>query len=155
MINHLESLSASIRMKSVWKVFRRMEVRHSKEDIFGDCSFFFFLQRTCALFSQFPISASFFLLSEVSIQNEHIFAKCGCRTVKKWTGAHQCLPLCGQKEHTCEGLWGKVAQRWKTQVEWRNWQDWEEYQAVVLTIVIVEHYNGNYKSETAQEEKRP
>lgn len=56
---------------------------------------------------EFSISASFFLLSEARIENEHIFAKCGCRTVKKWTGAHQCLPLCGQKEHTCEALWGK------------------------------------------------
>lgn len=80
----------------------------------------YFFQTAYALFPQFPISASCFLFSEVSIQNEHIFAKCGCRTVKKRTGAHQCLPLCGQKEHTCEALWGKVAQRWKTQVEWRN-----------------------------------
>lgn len=119
MINNLESLSASLGMKSVL-LFRHIEVRHSKEDIFGHCLLFF--QRTCALFQQFPTSASFFLLSEVSIQNEHIFAKCGCRTVKKWTWAHQCLLLCGQKEHTCEALWGKVVQRWKTQVEWRNGQ---------------------------------
>ena len=98
-------------------------------------------------FLQFFITDSFFLPSESSRENEHLFAKRGCRTVKKWTGAHHCLPLCGQKEHTREALRKKCIRNRK------NKHSGDQDQTVRLTIVIVEHYYGNYKSETAQEEK--
>lgn len=106
-------------------------------------------------FLQFSITASFFLPLESSIENEPLFAKC-CRTVKKWTGPHHCLPLCGQKEQTREALGIKCLSDSKhKQTGDTGKQTWDQHQTLWLTVVIVEHYYGNNKSETAQEEKWP
>lgn len=60
------------------------------------------------------------------------------------------------RKNTREALWIKCLgdSKHKQSGETHK-QTWNQDPTVELTIVIVEHYYGNYNSETAQEEKRP